>query len=62
MIDLYEAGMEPDIIGDIVFKAIREGVFYIYTDTKRAYKRMIQTRFDNILGAYNQNKSIHRTL
>jgi NAD(P)-dependent dehydrogenase (short-subunit alcohol dehydrogenase family) len=62
MYGLAEAGESPDKVGDIVFEAIKEDVFYILTDTKLYYRRMIQTRNEEIMEAYNQNKQIHKSL
>ena len=52
----------PEKVGDIVFEAIKENVFYILTDTKLYYRRMIQTRNEEIMEAYKQNKQIHKLL
>jgi len=62
MYGLAEAGESPDKVGDIVFEAIKENIFYILTDTKLYYRRMIQTRNEEIMEAYNQNKQIHKSL
>jgi NAD(P)-dependent dehydrogenase (short-subunit alcohol dehydrogenase family) len=62
MYGLAEAGESPDKVGDIVFEAIKEDIFYILTDTKLYYRRMIQTRNEEIMEAYNQNKQIHKSL
>ncbi len=62
MYGLAEAGESPDKVGDIVFEAIKKDIFYILTDTKLYYRRMIQTRNEEIIEAYNQNKQIHKLL
>ena len=62
ILGLGEAGELPDKVGDIVFEAIKEDVFYILTDTKLYYRRMIQTRNEEIMEAYKQNKQIHKSL
>ena len=60
--ELAESGESPDKVGDIVFEAIKEGVFYIFTDTRLSFRRMIQTRNDEIMEAFRQNKQIHKSL
>ncbi|MFX1339269.1 MAG: SDR family NAD(P)-dependent oxidoreductase [Promethearchaeota archaeon] len=62
MYGLAKAGELPDKVGDIVFEAIKEDIFYILTDTKLYYRRMIQTRNEDIMEAYKQNKKIHKLL
>ena len=62
ILGLGAAGELPDKVGDIVFEAIKEDVFYILTDTKLYYRRMIQTRNEEIMEAYKQNKQIHKSL
>jgi NAD(P)-dependent dehydrogenase (short-subunit alcohol dehydrogenase family) len=62
MYGLAEAGESPNKVGDIVFEAIKNNIFYILTDTKLYYRRMIQTRNEEIMEAYNQNKQIHKSL
>ncbi|TFG30488.1 MAG: SDR family NAD(P)-dependent oxidoreductase [Promethearchaeota archaeon] len=62
ILGLGEGGESPDKVGDIVFEAIKEDVFYILTDTKLYYRRMIQTRNEEIMEAYKQNKQIHKSL
>ena len=59
---LAESGESPDKVGAIVFEAIKEGVFYIFTDTRLSFRRMIQTRNDEIMEAFRQNKQIHKSL
>jgi len=59
---LGDAGESPNKVGDIVFEAIKKDVFYILTDTKLYYRRMIQTRNEEIMEAYKQNKVIHKSL
>ena len=55
-------GEVPDRVGDMVFEAIKQDVFYILTDTRLAYRRMIQTRNEEIMEAFKQNKQIHKSL
>ncbi len=62
IIDLGESGVMPDKVGDIVFEAIKKDVFYIFTDTRLSYRRMIQTRNEEIMEAFKQNKQIHKSL
>ena len=60
--ELAESGESPDKVGDIVFEAIKKDVFYIFTDTKLSFRRMIQTRHEEIMEAFKQNKQIHKSL
>jgi NADP-dependent 3-hydroxy acid dehydrogenase YdfG len=60
--ELADSGESPDRVGDIVFEAIKQDVFYIFTDTKLSFRRMIQTRNDEIMEAFKQNKLIHKSL
>ena len=62
IIELGESGVLPDNVGDIVFEAIKKDVFYILTDTRLSYRRMIQTRNEEIIEAFKQNKLIHKSL
>ncbi len=62
IVEMADAGVSPDKVGDIVFQAIKDDIFYILTDTKLYYRRMIQTRNEEIMEAYKQNKQIHKLL
>jgi NAD(P)-dependent dehydrogenase (short-subunit alcohol dehydrogenase family) len=62
ILELGESGESPDKVGAIVFEAIKEEVFYIFTDTKLSFRRMIQTRNEEIMEAFRQNKQIHKSL
>lgn len=62
ILELGESGESPDRVGDIVFEAIKKDVFYIFTDTKLSFRRMIQTRNEEIMEAFKQNKQIHKSL
>ncbi len=55
-IQALEAGTSPDKVGDIVFQAIKNDVFYILTDTRFMWKRMVKARMNGILEAFQQNK------
>lgn len=59
---LGEKGELPDKVGEIVFEAIKQDVFYILTDTKRYFKRMIKSRNEEIMEAYKHNEQIHKSL
>ena len=45
--NLFETGMEPDIVAELVIKAIQEDIFYIVTHLENI--QLIQKRFDKIL-------------
>lgn len=55
-----EDGLSPDKAGDIVFEAIKDEAFYIYTDTGFIWKRMVKKRMNEILEAFKQNKPYAR--
>jgi hypothetical protein len=55
-------GELPDRVGDMVFEALKEDIFYILTDTRLSYRRMIQTRNEEIMESFKQNKQIHKSL
>jgi hypothetical protein len=46
--------ISPEQSADIVFKAIQEGVFYIFTDD--LVKRLFKQRVDNILAGRNPER------
>jgi NADP-dependent 3-hydroxy acid dehydrogenase YdfG len=56
ILKMFEAGISPDKVGDIVFQAIKDDLFYILTDTSLSYRRMVKSRMDEILEAFQQNK------
>jgi NAD(P)-dependent dehydrogenase (short-subunit alcohol dehydrogenase family) len=62
ILELAYQGEDPDIVGDFVFEGIKADLFYILTDTKRYFKRMITDRMERILEAYPQNKRIHKSV
>ena len=49
---LLELAISPDKVGDIVFQAIKDDVFYILTDTTLTFKRMVKNRMNGILEAF----------
>jgi len=59
---LANEGEDPDIVGNFVFEGIKADLFYILTDTKLYFKRMIKDRMERILEAYPQNKKIHKSV
>jgi len=59
---LWEQGTPPDQSGDIVFEAIKNDIFYIYTEIGLMWKKGMKTRFDGILEDYNKIKPIIKDL
>ncbi len=59
---IWEAGTPPDQSGDIVFKAIKNGIFYIFTEAGPVWETGMKSRFDGIWEDYNQIKSILKDL
>jgi NADP-dependent 3-hydroxy acid dehydrogenase YdfG len=55
---VWEAGTDPDESGDIVFEAIKKGVFYIFTEIGQNWEDGMKGRFDGIWKDYNQIKRI----
>jgi len=53
---LLEAGLTSDKAGDVVFRAIKDDVFYILTDTSLISRRMVRNRMEGILEAFKLNK------
>ncbi len=53
---MRKRGISPDKVGDIVFEAIKDQVFYILLDTSPAFMRMIENRMRRILKALEQNQ------
>lgn len=62
ILELGADGETPNRVGDMVFEGIKTGLFYILTDTKLYFKRMIKDRMERILEAYSQNKQVHKTI
>jgi len=52
----WNQGISPDKVGEIVFKAIKDSVFYILTDTGPVLRKMVENRMKRILKAFDQNK------
>jgi NAD(P)-dependent dehydrogenase (short-subunit alcohol dehydrogenase family) len=61
-IKALEKGTSPDQAGDIIFEAIKNDIFYIFTDTGLMWKRFVKARMDGILEAFKQNRPIIRGL
>ena len=59
---LWENGTSPDQSGDVVFEAIKNDIFYIFTEIGLMWKKGMKTRFDGILEDYNQIRTIIRDL
>ncbi|MFW9821626.1 MAG: SDR family NAD(P)-dependent oxidoreductase [Candidatus Thorarchaeota archaeon] len=54
--DWWENGISPEIVGEVVFKAIKDQTFYILTDTSPGLKNMIEGRFKRILNEFERNQ------
>ena len=59
---IWEAGTDPDQSGDIVFEAIKKGIFFIFTEAGQAWETGMKTRFDGIWDDYNEIKSMLKDL
>ncbi len=59
---LWEKGTPPDQSGDIVFEAIKNNIFYIFTEVGIVWKHGMKFRFDGIWNDYNRIKSIIKDL
>ncbi|MFW9902356.1 MAG: SDR family NAD(P)-dependent oxidoreductase [Candidatus Thorarchaeota archaeon] len=53
---MFEAGLSPDKVGEIVFQAMRDDAFYILPNTDLMYKKNIKNRINKIINAFQQNK------
>ncbi|KKM03162.1 hypothetical protein LCGC14_1777180 [marine sediment metagenome] len=52
----WKRGISPEKVGEVVFKAIKDDVFYILTDNSDLLKGMIENRMKRILKALEQNE------
>lgn len=59
---IWEAGTPADQSGDIVFEAIKDNVFYIFTEIGEAWETGMKTRFDSFWRDYENAKSIIKNL
>ena len=59
---LWEIGTPADQSGDIVFEAIKNNIFYIFTEIGLVWKKGMKSRFDGILEDYNKMKPIIKDL
>ena len=59
---LWEMGTSPDQSGDVVFEAIKNKIFYIYTEIGLVWKRAMKNRFNEILEDYQKTKAILKDL
>ncbi len=57
-IKAFEEGTSPDQAGDVIFECIKNGIFYIFTETGSVWKEYMKARFDGILKEFEQNKPI----
>jgi len=59
---LWEIGTPADQSGDVVFEAIKNDIFYIFTEIGIIWKKGMKTRFDGIWADYNKIKPIIKDL
>ena len=59
---IWEAGTPADQSGDIVFEAIKNNVFYIFTEIGESWEIGMKNRFDNIWRDYDKTKTIIKNL
>ena len=59
---IWEQGTHPDQSGDIVFEAIKNNIFYIFTEYGIFWKKGMKTRFEGIWNDFNQIKLIIKDL
>jgi NADP-dependent 3-hydroxy acid dehydrogenase YdfG len=59
---IWEQGTPADESGDIVFEAIKNDIFYIFTEIGITWEDGMKNRFDGIWKDYNQIKSIIKNL
>jgi len=59
---IWEKGTPPDESGDIVFEAIKNDVFYIFTEIGVTWENGMKSRFDGIWKDYTQIKNIIKDL
>ena len=58
----WEAGTSADQSGDIVFEAIKNKVFYIFTEIGESWENGMKNRFDGIWRDYDKTKTIIENL
>ena len=59
---IWEKGTPPNESGDIVFEAIKNDIFYIFTEIGVTWENGMKSRFDGIWKDYNQIKNIIKDL
>ncbi len=59
---IWEKGTPPNESGDIVFEAIKNDIFYIFTEIGITWENGMKSRFDGIWKDYNQIKNIIKDL
>ncbi|MFW9864806.1 MAG: SDR family NAD(P)-dependent oxidoreductase [Candidatus Thorarchaeota archaeon] len=59
---IWKQGTNPDEAGDIVFEAIKQDIFYIFTEIGPNWEEGMKSRFDGIWKDYNQIKQIIKDL
>ncbi len=55
-----ESAMSPEKISEILFKAIRNEMFYILPHTGLAWKKMVTKRMDEIVEAFTESKALQK--
>jgi len=59
---IWQNGTSPDESGDVVFEAIKNDIFYIFTEIGTSWETGMKNRFDGIWKDYNQIKPIIKDL
>jgi len=52
--DMFEQGLTPEKVADIVFEGIKDEKFYILTDNHYIFKKWVKARMNGILNAFQQ--------
>ena len=55
-----ETGMSPEKLSEILFKALRNDMFYILPHTGLAWRKFVTNRMDGIIEAFKENKAIQK--
>jgi len=53
-------GMSPEKLSEILFKALRNDIFYILPHTGLAWRKMVTNRMNEITEAFKENKALQK--